>query len=66
MKHKICINVSRRDGEHETVLKSGQATIRDRLLTFLFGKPNDVILITPGRTVETVEIRELPMEGGTS
>ena len=37
--------------------------IRKRLLDFLFGKQVNVIVLSPGDTVQTVEIRELK-EGG--
>ena len=64
MKHKIRIWVSPKDDEQTQVLKSGQRTIRAKLMKFLFGDEVGVLVLTPGRTVETVEIRELPMQGG--
>ena len=63
LKHKICISVSRPNNETSEVIKSGSRTIRGRLLDFLFGEKVGVLILTPGRTVETVEIREIP-EGG--
>jgi hypothetical protein len=63
LKHKVCIGVSRQ-GEKMTVLKSGQKTMRNKLLDFLLGGKIGVFVLTPGASVESVEIREIP-EGGT-
>jgi len=60
LKHKICINVSRKDGTKVPILRGGQRTIRSRFLDFLLGEEVGVLVLTPGRSVETVEIRELP------
>ena len=62
LKHKVCINVGCGDGGKNPVISSGQKTIRSRLLNFLFGREVGVFVLTPGRSVETVEIRELPKE----
>jgi len=65
LKHKVCINVGRADGGGKTpVIKSGQRTMRSRILNFLLGGKVGVFVLTPGRSVEVVEIREMP-EGGT-
>ena len=64
LKHKVCINVGRADGGKNPVIKSGQRTMRSRILNFLLGGKVGVFVLTPGRSVEVVEIRELP-EGGT-
>jgi len=63
LKHKVCINVGRVDGGKAQVIRSGQRTIRSRLLNFLFGREVGVFVLTPGRSVELVEIRELPQGG---
>ena len=63
LKHKIRICVSRQKGEPAEIAKSGERTIRSRLLNFLFGEKVGVFVLTPGRTVETVEIHEVA-EGG--
>lgn len=62
LKHKVRISVSRPQRKSE-VIRSGSREIRSKLLDFLFGEKVGVFVLTPGRTVETVEIRELP-EGG--
>ena len=63
LKHKVCINVARPDGKNINVIRGGEKTIRSRLLNFLFGEKVGVFVLTPGRTVETVEIREVARGG---
>ena len=63
LKHKVCISVGRSDCECTNIIKSGSRTIRSRLLKFLFGEKVGVFVLTPGRTVETVEIREIAERG---
>jgi hypothetical protein len=59
LKHKVKITVSK-----DPVIESGQRTIRGRLLNFLFGEKTGVFLLTPGKSVELVEIIE--MEGDSN
>jgi len=71
LKHKIRICVSRQKGEPSEIATSGSRTIRSRLLNLLFGEKVGVFVLTPGRTVETVEIHEVVQgtpvaEGGDS
>jgi len=63
LKHKVTINVTRPDGIRSPVLQSGSQRIYRRLLDLLFGEKVGVIVITPGDSVETVEIKEIK-EGG--
>lgn len=63
LKHKICINVGTVDKHQTPILRSGQKTIRNRLLNFLLGEKIGVFVLTPGRSVEVVEIRELSRGG---
>jgi nitrite reductase/ring-hydroxylating ferredoxin subunit len=60
LKHKVRITVS-----DDPVINSGQRTIRSRLLNWIFGVKTGVFVLSPGKSVETVEILEL-QEGGTS
>jgi hypothetical protein len=62
LKHKVCIGVSKQ-GEKMNVLKAGQKTMRNKLLDFLLGGKIGVFVLTPGASVESVEIREI-QEGG--
>jgi hypothetical protein len=62
LKHKVCIGVSKQ-GEKTNVLKAGQKTMRNKLLDFMLGGKIGVFVLTPGASVESVEIREI-QEGG--
>lgn len=64
LKHKVCINIAHQSGNQNPVIESGTIQIRKRLLNFLFGEKVNVLVLTPGDSVETVEIREL--KGGES
>lgn len=63
LKHKVTINVAKSGGEKNPVIQSSQKTIRSRLLNWLLGKNIDLLVVTPGDSVETVEIKEIK-EGG--
>lgn len=63
MKHKVCINIAKPGGTLTAVIRSGTVQIRKRLLDFLFGQQVNVLVLSPGDSVQTVEIRELK-EGG--
>ncbi|EGT3688643.1 hypothetical protein F1330_09975 [Clostridioides difficile] len=63
LKHKVTINVAKSGGERSPVIESSRRSIRTRMLDFLFGKKASLLVITPGDSVETVEIKEIK-EGG--
>ena len=63
VKHRIVINVSDSGGRKENVLKGADVKPPARLLRFLFGEFTQVYLLSPGQTVESVDIREVE-EGG--
>ena len=63
VKHRIVINVSDSGGRRENVLKGADAKLPTRLLKLLFGEFTQVYLLSPGQTVESVDIREVE-EGG--
>ncbi|ANP70899.1 hypothetical protein GTH52_00925 [Clostridium tyrobutyricum] len=64
LKHKVCINIAQPSGNPNPVIESCTKQIRKRLLNFLFGEKVNVLVLTPGDSVETVEIHEL--KGGES
>lgn len=64
MKHKVTINVADSGGK-STLLKGANLTLPTRLVRFLFGDFTHVYLLSPGQTVESVDIREIK-EGGTA
>ena len=65
LKHKVCINIAEKDGASSQVIRSGTMQIRKKLLDFLFGQQVNVLVLSPGDSVQTVEIRELK-EGGST
>ena len=63
LKHRITINVSDPHGRTANVLKGADARLPARLIRFLFGDFQQVYLLSPGQTVESVDIHEVK-EGG--
>lgn len=63
MKHTVSINVARPGSSPAQVVRSRTIHLRQRLLDFLFGKKMSVVVLSPGDSVHTVEIREVK-EGG--
>lgn len=63
MKHKITINVADEGGHRTAVLKGAERKLPTRLLRFLFGDFTQVYLLSPGQTVQSVDISEV-REGG--
>lgn len=63
LKHKIKINTADRNGHKQEVLQSEHKSIPKRLLTFLFGEFCEVLVLTPGETVQDIEIKEMRGDG---
>ena len=63
VKHKMVINISDSGRRRKNVLKGADVKLPARLLKFLFGEFTQVYLLSPGQTVESVDIREVE-EGG--
>ena len=59
IKHKVCINIAKPDGTPSPVVRSGTMQIRKRILDFLFGQQVNVLVLSPGDSVQTVGIHEL-------
>lgn len=62
LNHKVRINVAQRNGQNDEILESSVRHIPRRLLALLFGENVSVLVLTPGKSVSSVEIRELPVE----
>ena len=60
MKHTVKINVAGRNGEGTEVFRARKMSIPKRLLKLIFGDFCEVMVLSPGKTVLSVEIRELP------
>ncbi len=63
LKHRVIINVSDSGGRKMNVLEGADMKLPARLVRFLFGDFTQVYLLSPGQTVESVDIREV-REGG--
>lgn len=58
MKHKVRIAVSN-GGKKTQVLTSGSIRLPMRLLRWLLGDFCEILVLTPGKTVQGVEIQEV-------
>ncbi len=61
IQHTVRIHVAQSDGTLP-VIKSGIRHIPRRLIRFLFGDCAEVLVLKPGETVKTVEIKEVKGE----
>lgn len=59
LKHKVRIKIADRKGGTQEVLESGRVRLPKKLLTLLFGEFCEVMVLTPGETVQGVEIQEM-------
>lgn len=59
MKHKVVINVSSENKQKAPVLKAALLTLPRRIVQFLFGEYTQIYLISPGKTIESVYIKEV-------
>lgn len=62
MKHKVKINVTDEKGSKQTILKSGIRTLPKKLLAWLLGEDMDILVLTPSKLVQSVEIHEVKEE----
>ena len=62
-KHTVRINIANRQGEKRNILTSTRVSIPRRILRFLFGDFCQVLVLTPGETVEGIEINETRKDG---
>ena len=59
LNHKVKINIADRNGHKQEVLQSEHRIIPKRLLTLLFGEFCEVLVLTPGESVQGIEIKEM-------
>lgn len=59
LKHKVRINTADKNGNKQEVLQSEHRSIPKKLLTLLFGDFCEVLVLTPGETVQGIEIKEI-------
>lgn len=63
IKHKITIRVSDPKGKSKTVLKGANMKLPARIIRLLFGEYQQAYLLSPGQTVESVDIKEISRKG---
>ena len=59
MKHKVIINVTDDKGDKKKVLSGAQMNLPRKLIKWLFGEYTQVYLLEPGKTVESVDVKEI-------
>ncbi len=59
LKHRVSINIADKNGCKQKVLQSEHRSIPKKLLTFLFGEFCEILVLTPGETVQGIEIKEM-------
>lgn len=62
MKHNLTISVSK-DPRRGGIVQCKSISIREKLLTKLFGRKQKIMILIPGNSVSTVSITEV-QEGG--
>ena len=65
IKHKVTINVTDENGNNEKILRGGQLTLPQKIIKFLFGDYRQVFLLDPGKSVQSVDVKEI-REGGST
>jgi hypothetical protein len=58
LKHKVCIRVQDANGAQEPVVTGGTVSLPRRFLRWLIGEPANLLVLTPGQSVASVEIYE--------
>ncbi len=59
LKHKVRINIVTPSGEKKQVLQSRHLSLPQKLLTALFGDFCEVLVLTPGESVQCIEVKEM-------
>jgi hypothetical protein len=59
LRHHVVINVSDTKGKKVNVLRGGDIKLRDRILNFLLGKEQKMLVLVPSEIVESVSIKEV-------
>ena len=62
LQHKVKIAVKSPDAKKREALRAGEKKIHKRFLRWLLGDEMNILVISPGPSVRTVEIHELEGE----
>ena len=57
--HRVQINVANNKGQIQQVLESHRTRLPERLLKLLIGSFCEVLVLTPGSSVQNIEIHEV-------
>ena len=63
MTHSVQVNVTQDTGQKEPILRSQQRKLPQRLFRWLFGAQTSVLVLVPGKMVDSVLIREIGKDG---
>ena len=63
MKHNLNISVSKKPPDGG-IVQCRSVSLREKLLSRLFGRKEKVMILVPGTSVETVSITKVPEGGG--
>ena len=59
LKHRVCINVTDDVGNKQVVLQGGIRHLPRKITRWLFGENTEILVLTPGQSIESVEIGEV-------
>ncbi|MHC5291415.1 hypothetical protein [Listeria welshimeri] len=62
LKHRVRINVTDDAGNKEAVLQGGIRNLPRKIAQWLFGENMEILVLTPGQSIESVEIHEVKKE----
>ena len=63
LNNRVSVRVTQSDGVRTEVLQARERKLHKRFLRFLLGEEMNVLVISPGDTVNAIEITELPKGG---
>ncbi len=59
LRHKVQINIADSKGCKQKVLTSTSMSIPKKLISMIFGEFCEVLVLTPGKSVDGIEIKEI-------
>ena len=59
LRHKVQINIADSNGGKQRVLSSTSMSIPKKLISLIFGDFCEVLVLTPGKSVDGIEIKEV-------
>lgn len=65
LQHKVNIAVKKPGDKEQAAIRAGEKKMYRRFLRWLLGDEMNILVISPGPSVRTVEIQELTADEGT-